>query len=58
MPTPSETIARLWHKDRGIKYEGVDLGKCMEYDVLQIINRIIVQEKHVSNDQPTLESDE
>src|SRR3990167_5661027 len=38
MPMPSETIARVWHKDRGIEYENVDLGKCMEYDVLQINN--------------------
>ena len=51
MPTPSETIARLWHEGRGIEYEGVNLGECMEYDVLQIINRILIQEeKH----EPTL----
>jgi len=55
---PSETIARLWHKDRGIEYEGVDLGECMEYDVLQIVNRIIVQEEKNVPVEPTLESDE
>lgn len=40
---PATLIARQWYLGREIVYEGVDLGKCMEYDVLQIANRILIE---------------
>lgn len=41
----SEKIAREWYSGRGMKYAGVDIGKCIEYDVLQIVNRILLEQK-------------
>lgn len=41
----SEKISREWYHGRGIEYAGVDLGKCIEYDTLQIINRILLEQK-------------
>lgn len=46
----SEKIAREWYRGRGIKYAGVDIGKCIEYDTLQIVNRILLEQK-VKNEQ-------
>lgn len=48
---PSEKIAREWYLGRGIEYEGVDLGKCIEYDALQIVNRLLLEHK-IKNEQP------
>ena len=44
-PQASEKIAREWYSGRGIVYAGVDLGKCIEYDVLQIVNRILLEQR-------------
>ena len=35
----AEIIAKEWWRGREIIYEGVELGECMAYDVLQIVNR-------------------
>ncbi len=53
MPNPqaSEKIAREWYLGRGIEYAGVDIGKCIEYDTLKIINRILLEQK-AKNEQP------
>ena len=48
----SAKIAREWYLGRGIEYAGVDLGKCIEYDTLQIINRILLEQK-AKNERPT-----
>ena len=48
----SEKIAREWYSGRGIEYARVDIGKCIEYDVLQIVNRILLEQK-VKNEQQT-----
>lgn len=40
---PATLIARQWYLGREMVYEGVDLGMCMEYDVLQITNRILIE---------------
>lgn len=47
----SERIAREWYRGRGIEYAGVDLGKCIEYDTLQIVNRILLEQK-MKNERP------
>ncbi len=53
MPNPqaSEKIAREWYSERGIEYAGVDIGKCIEYDVLQIVNRILLEQKAKNEQQ-------
>ena len=48
----SEKIARKSYSGRGIEYAGVDIGKCIEYDALQIINRILLEQK-AKNERPT-----
>ena len=47
----SEKIAREWYGGRRIEYAGVDIGKCIEYDVLQIVNRILLEQK-AKNERP------
>jgi len=39
---PAEYIARNWYIGMNLIYVGVDFGKCMEYDTLQVINRSIL----------------
>ena len=50
-PQASEKIAREWHSGREIVYAGVDIGKCIEYDVLQIVNRILLEQKAKNEQQ-------
>ena len=45
MSDPASTIARNWHKTCDLKHLGVDFGEAMVYDVLQIINRSILNER-------------
>lgn len=43
-PTPKpdgSRIARTWHEDKLI-YEGVNLGRAITYDILQIVNRLVL----------------
>ena len=42
---PAVIIARNWYKNVGLVHNGVDFGKCICYDVLQIINRSILREQ-------------
>ena len=39
---PAEYIARNWYIGMNLIYVGVDFGKCMCYDVLQIVNRSVI----------------
>ena len=39
----AEQIARNWYVNFGIVVDGVDIGKAIEYDTLQIINRMILE---------------
>lgn len=34
-------IAREWHEDQ-IVYEGVNLGRALTYDILQVVNRLLM----------------
>ena len=45
MNDPANIIARNWHKTCDLKHLGVDFGEAMIYDVLQIINRSILNER-------------
>ena len=45
MDEPAVIIARNWYRNAGLVLNGVDFGKCMEYDTLQIINRSILREQ-------------
>lgn len=40
----AERIARHWYRNAELVYLGVDFGKCMEYDTLQVINRSVVRQ--------------
>ena len=42
--SPAERIARHWYRNAELVYLGVDFGKCMEYDTLQVINRSVVRQ--------------
>ena len=48
----AETIARGWYLGMGLMYEGVDIGKTLEYDVLQIVNRMILESRSASSSIP------
>ena len=39
---PAAHIARNWYRGMELEYGGVDFGKCVEYDLLQILNRAII----------------
>lgn len=41
----ASVIARNWYKTCDLKHLGVDFGEVMTYDVLQIINRSILNER-------------
>lgn len=43
---PASYIARNWYRGMKLEYSGVDFGKCMEYDVLQVVNRTVVKQKN------------
>ncbi len=43
--SPAEAIARNWYKELDLVYEGVNFGECITYDVLQIVNRLILEHK-------------
>ena len=43
VPQFAEQIARNWYVNFGIVVDGVDIGKAIEYDTLQIINRMILE---------------
>ena len=42
---PAIHIARNWYRNVGLVYNGIDFGQCIQYDVLQIINRSILREQ-------------
>ena len=39
-------IARNWYREMKLEYSGVDFGKCIVYDCLQIVNRAVVKQKN------------
>ena len=41
---PAVVIARNWHKHIKLIHNGIDYGRCAEYDILQVINRSILTE--------------
>lgn len=46
MSNLASVVARMWYKEFPILcVMGVDFGKCIEYDVLQIVNRFILRER-------------
>ena len=50
MNDPATIIATRWYHGRDLDYEGVNLGECMTYDVLQVTNRIIISTPPPAND--------
>ena len=42
---PAVYIARNWYRNVGLVCNGIDFGECIQYDVLQIINRSILREQ-------------
>jgi len=52
---PAEYIARNWYIGMSLIYVGVDFGKCMEYDVLQIVNRGVVSKREENERQSELQ---
>lgn len=44
-PDPATVIAQQWYIGRNISYDGVNLGECMTYDALQVVNRILINNK-------------
>lgn len=62
LQSPADLIACQWYVGREIIYEGVDLGRCMEYDVLQVVNRILLTSgtevnRGANNEQPNDNAD-
>jgi len=42
---PAVILARSWYQGMNLVLDGVDFGKCSEYDVLQIVNRSILNKR-------------
>lgn len=38
-------FARYWHEGLGLEFGGVDLGDMLEYDVLQVIGKLLVEKR-------------
>lgn len=53
---PATVIATRWYHGRDLDYEGVNLGKCIEYDCLQIVNRIIISTPPPNDTTSTIET--
>ena len=52
---PAEYIARNWYIGMNLIYVGVDFGKCMCYDVLQVVNRGVVSKREEDERQSELQ---
>ena len=48
---PAIVIAREWYSEMDLVVDGVDFGKCCEYDVLQIISRSILRREQEDKDK-------
>ena len=47
---PAVYIARNWHAGL-LEVDGIDYGKAIEYDVLQIVNRSILAKRNETRDR-------
>ena len=47
---PAVYIARNWHAGL-LEVDGIDYGKAIEYDVLQIVNRSILAQRNETRDR-------
>ena len=49
---PAIILARSWYQGMNLVLDGVDFGKCSEYDVLQIVNRSILNKRKEDEANP------